>query len=393
MGKLTAKVVENLTTKGKYEDGEGLRLVIKDSGRKSWVFRYQVANKRREKGLGSYPAVSLKDARLKASELRLELQAGHDPLYLAEQAKKAAKQAQQLPCFSELCAQYIETHKSSWKNGKHANQWASTLATYAEPIIGQLRADEITTKHILDILQPIWADKTETATRIRNRIELILDSAKAQELREGENPARWRGHLDKLLPSPAKIRKRQHMRALPWAELPSFWKALTEHDERSYLALRFTILTACRTSEVLKARWEEIDLDASTWIIPAERMKAGREHRVPLSSCALELIKSMPQEASPYLFCSLRSPNKPMTNMAMLMALRRMERDDLTTHGFRSTFRDWAAENTSFPREVIELCLAHSVASGAEAAYFRTDLLAKRRELMQAWSEFIISNN
>lgn len=394
MGKLTAKLVENLTAVGKYEDGEGLRLVVKENGRKSWVLRFQLQGKRREMGLGSFPAVGLKEARIKASVLRAQTLEGIDPLAIAQKAKQERAKAQ-LPSkstFKDLCSDYIDAHRPSWKSSKHASQWEATLSTYAEPIIGSLQASEIGTEHILSILRPLWHDKTETAVRLRNRIELVLDAARAQGLREGDNPARWRGHLDKLLPSPNKVRKREHMPALPWDEIPGFWQTLSAHHERSYAALRFVILTATRTSEVLNATWDEVDFASSTWTIPAERMKGGREHRVPLSAPAVALLKSTTTEScSKFIFPGLRSPLKPLSNMSMLMALRRMGREDLTTHGFRSTFRDWAAETTQQPREVIELCLSHTVAGSTESAYWRSDLLEKRRLLMNDWANFIIS--
>ena len=391
MGKLTAKLVENLSVAGKYEDGEGLRLVVKDNGRKSWVLRFQIEGKRREMGLGGFPSVGLKEARIKASALRAQTLEGIDPLAIAQKAKQELSNAKQSSrTFKTLCSDYIDAHRPSWKSAKHASQWESTLATYAEPVIGALEAAEVTTEHILTILRPMWRDKTETAVRLRNRIELVLDSAKAQGLREGENPARWRGHLDKLLPSPSKVRKREHMPALPWAEMPSFWQTLQKHHERSYVALRFVILTAARTSEVLNSTWDEIDMNSGIWTIPAQRMKGSREHRVPLSDAAVELLKStITEDSSRFIFPGLRSPQKPLSNMSMLMALRRMGREDLTTHGFRSTFRDWAAETTPHSREVIELCLSHAVAGSTEAAYWRSDLLEKRRALMNEWGKFI----
>jgi integrase len=392
MGKLTAKLVENLSVEGKYEDGEGLRLVVKGNGRKSWVLRFQIQGKRREMGLGGFPSVGLKEARINASALRAQVLEGIDPLDVIQKAKQERSSEQQkiTPSFKMLCSDYIEAHRPSWKSTRHAAQWEATLATYAEPVIGDLSAADVTTAHILTILRPMWRDKTETAVRLRNRIELVLDSAKAQGLRDGENPARWRGHLDKLLPSPNKVRKREHMPALPWADMPAFWQTLKTHRERSYVALKFVILTATRTSEVLNATWDEFDMDTGTWTIPAQRMKGNREHRVPLSQEALEILKSTTTETgSNFIFPGLRSPQKPLSNMSMLMALRRMGREDLTTHGFRSTFRDWAAENTHHPREVIELCLSHVVAGSTESAYWRSDLLDKRRVLLDEWTNYI----
>ncbi len=388
MGKLIAKQLDTLGV-GTHEDGQGLRLVVKASGRRSWVFRFQLGGQRREAGLGSFPAVSLKEARQAASVMRGQLLEGIDPL-TAREAMRASEQAvkARTVTFKAVAADYIAAHRAGWKNAKHAQQWENTLATYAEPVIGHLPTSEITTAHLLEILTPIWHAKTETASRVRNRIELILDAAKARGLRNGENPARWRGHLDKLLPKRSKVQARTHHAALPWAELPEFMAELAEHEGLTYAAMRLTILTACRTSEVLGATWSEIDLESRTWTIPAARMKAGREHRVPLSDPALELLASLPQLAgNAHLFPGQR-PGRPLSNMAMLMSLRRMGREGLTMHGFRSTFRDWAAERTHYPREVCEMALAHVVAAGSEAAYWRGDMFDKRRALMADWGQY-----
>lgn len=393
MGKLNAKQVDNLSEPGTYGDGDGLRLMVKMSGSKSWVFRYQFQGKRRDMGLESFPAVSLKAARLIIAEHRRTMAVGIDPMAArdAERERQQEEQRQQAAkrvTFESVTAEYIEAHRRAWKNAKHAQQWENTLATYAAPIIGQLSPAEITTGHVLEILQPIWAEKTETASRVRNRIELILDAAKAKGLRDGENPARWRGHLDKLLPKRSKVQARQHHAALPWSELPAFMVELAAHDDLTYQAMRLTILTACRTSEVLGATWTEIDLESRTWTIPAARMKASKDHRVPLSDAALAVLASLPRiEGSPYLFPGARK-GRPLSNMAMLMGLRRMGRGELTMHGFRSTFRDWAAESTHYPREVCEMALAHTVATGAEAAYWRGDVFEKRRALMADWAAY-----
>lgn len=393
MGKLNPKQVENLTEPGTYEDGEGLRLVVKATGRKSWVLRYQLHGKRREMGLGGFPEVSLKAARLAAADQRKLLLAGTDPMAVRDAERERQREAQRMEVakavtFKDVAEGYIAAHRAGWKNAKHAQQWENTLATYAEPVIGHLPASEVTTVHILEILQPIWAVKPETASRVRNRMELVLDAAKARGLRDGENPARWRGHLDKLLPKRSKVRAVEHHSALPWPELPAFMIKLAEHDDLTYKAMRLTILTACRTSEVLGATWDEIDHKTRTWTIPAARMKAGKEHRVPLSDAVLQLLSSLSRvEGSPYLFPGARK-GRPLSNMAMLMGLRRMGRDDLTMHGFRSTFRDWAAESTHYPREVCEMALAHAVAEGAEAAYWRGDIFDKRRALMDDWAHY-----
>ena len=397
MGKLTAKTTEKLVkagVAGLTNDGDGLYLKVADSGTgASWVFRYKIDGKSRKIGLGKYPGTSLSEARDKAADARKLLKSGMDPLATRDKEREEKRLESQAALakstpFKTHAAHYIAAHRSGWKNAKHAQQWENTLATYAEPIIGNLPASEITTAHILEILQPLWIEKTETANRLRNRIELVLDAAKARGMRDGENPARWRGHLDKLLPKRSKVRAIEHHPALPWPELPSFMSELANHDELTYKAMRLTILTACRTSEVLGATWEEIALDTRVWTIPAARMKARKEHRVPLSDAAIEVLDSLPRiTGSPYLFPSTRQ-GKHLSNMSMLMGLRRMGREDLTMHGFRSTFRDWAAEQTNHPREVCEMALAHKIAEGAEAAYWRGDIFEKRRALMADWAAF-----
>lgn len=410
MGKLTAKQIENLTDPGTYEDGDGLRLLIKPSGKKYWVLRFQLAGKRREMGLGTYPATGLKEARQNSSDKRRLLRDGVDPLQArdAERAAQVAAEQQRIRksiTFQDVANDYIEAHRAGWKNVKHAQQWTNTLATYAAPVIGDLATNQITTEHILQILKPIWASKAETASRVRNRMELVLDAAKARGLRDGENPARWRGHLDKLLPPSSKAKRTQNHSALPYSELSRFIEALNEVEGLSACALKMTILTACRTSEVLEADWSEVDLKAKLWSIPATRMKAGRAHTVPLSNAVMSLLEALPRiKGSSLLFPGARK-GRPISNMAMLMTLRRMDKKDLedggkgwrdsndkviTAHGFRSTFRDWAAECTHYAREVCELSLAHVVANGAEAAYWRSDLLEKRRALMADWAEFVI---
>ena len=413
MAKLTVKTVDSLVrarTTGLTNDGNGLYLQISRYGTASWVFRYKIAGKARMMGLGAYPLTSLADARQKAMQARLQTQAGIDPLRARDQERerqqkvsqrehqrrlrtqevKQAAQARAIP-FKQVAEEYIEAHRAGWKNAKHAQQWENTLATYAEPVIGKLPTADITTEHVLSVLQPIWTMKPETASRLRNRIELVLDAAKARGLRDGDNPARWRSHLDKLLPKRSKVRAIEHHAALPWKELPQFMLTLSAHDELSYQAMRLTILTACRTSEVLGSTWPEIDLKTGTWTIPAQRMKAGKEHRVPLSDAALALLKGLPRlRGNAHVFPGARK-ERPLSNAAMMMALRRLGRGDLTMHGFRSTFRDWAAERTLYPREVCEMALAHRIADGAEAAYWRGDMFEKRRALMAEWAHYAMS--
>jgi integrase len=288
------------------------------------------------------------------------------------------------------CAEaYIASHEAGWRNEKHAAQWSATLATYAEPIIGGLSVQSIDTAEVMRVLEPMWAKKSETASRLRGRVEAVLDWAKVRGYRQGENPARWRGHLDKLLPARSKVRKVKHHAALPYDELPEFITALREQEGDAARGLEFTVLTAARTGETLGATWGEIDLAQKVWIIPGERMKAGKEHRVPLSARAIEILKGVnPERASPdvTLFQGGKA-GKPLSSIAMGRTLRRMHRGDLTVHGFRSSFRDWAAEWTNFPSEVAEMALARSLGDKVEAAYRRGDLFERRRRMMDDWAK------
>jgi integrase len=288
--------------------------------------------------------------------------------------------------FRQCAEAYIDAHRTSWKNDKHAAQWPATLATYTFPIFGDLPVQSIDVALVTKALEPIWRDKTETASRLRGRIEAVLDWAKARGYRHGDNPARWRGHLDKLLPARAKVQRVEHHAALPYAEIGPFMAQLREQDSMAALSLQFLILTAARTSEVLNATWSEVDLGAAIWTIPVDRMKAPREHRVPLSKPAVALLRELYKHLTGDFIVPSGKPSRPLSNMAMLKLLERMGRADLTVHGFRSTFRDWAAERTNFPREVAEHALAHSLPDKVEAAYLRSDLFDKRRKLMEAWA-------
>ncbi len=394
MGKLNPKQVENLTDPGTYEDGDGLRLVIKKTGRKYWVMRFQLNGKRRDMSLGAYPDVSLKTARSKTAIHRERITNGLDPISEREANREAERAAAETltakqTTFDNVATDYIAAHRPGWKNAKHAQQWENTLSTYASPFIGKLSPGDITTEDVLKVLQPIWTEKPETASRVRNRIELVLDAAKARRLREGENPARWRGHLDKLLPKREKVQAVKHHAALPFSELPAFMAKLRKLDKVTFKAMQMTILTACRTSEVLGATWDEIDLQARVWTVPAERMKMRKEHRVPLADALVALLEQLPRyEDNPHLFPGMKA-GKPLSNMAMLMGLRHIKRDDLTMHGFRSSFRDWAGECTPHPRDVCEQALAHSLGNAVEAAYRRGDLFEKRRALMDDWAHYI----
>lgn len=380
---------------GRYGDGGGLYLLVRAPEAKFWLFRYVRAGKMREIGLGpatGRTAVSLVDARKKARALYDMHREGRDPLdeRAAGRAMHAAKTAKAVT-FSDAAERYIEAHRAGWKNAKHADQWVNTIATYAEPVLGSISVQAIDTALVLKALEPIWTKKPETASRLRGRIEQVLDWAKARGYRDAENPARWKGHLNNLLPARSKVRRVEHHAALPYDDLPGFMAALRAQEGTAARALEFAILTAARTGEVIGARWNEFKLVEKIWIIPGERMKAGKEHRVPLSVRAIEILKEMKQEndhdAEDYVFAG-RGPGRALSNMAFLMLLRRMGRGDLTTHGFRSSFRDWCAERTNFPSEAAEMALAHTVGDKVEAAYRRGDMLEKRHQLMEAWSSF-----
>lgn len=394
VGRLTALKVDKTKSPGMYADGAGLYLRVTEEGTKNWVLRFMLARKPRWMGLGPVSLFGLQEARAKALDARRLRYEGVDPI----EARKATRQQARLDAakaitFKECAASYIAAHKAGWHNPKHAAQWEATLKTYAEPVMGALPVQAIDTALVTKVLEPIWSTKPETATRVRGRIEAVLDWAKARGFRVGENPARWRGHLDNLLPARRKVRRVEHHAALPYAEIGRFISALRQEEGTAARALEFAILGAARTGEVIGATWGEIDLTAKVWTIPADRMKAGREHRVPLSARAVEIVAVMKKLAGDGfsseapIFAGTRR-GKPLSNMAFLMLLRRMERDDLTVHGFRSSFRDWAAERTSYPGDVAEMALAHTVSNKVEAAYRRGDLFEKRRRLMDEWAKF-----
>jgi integrase len=389
VGKLTALKVGRPLKPGMYADGAGLHLQVTGAGAKSWIFRFSLHGKAREMGLGSLSAVSLADARTKAAECRRLRQDGIDPIEARKtQRQQAALDAAKTLTFKEASASYIASHKAGWRNEKHVSQWENTLATYAEPVIGALSIQAIDTALVQKVLDPIWKTKPETASRVRGRIEAILDWAKVRGLRQGENPARWRGHLDHLLPAKAKVRRVKHHAALPYAELPDFIAKLRAQEGVAARAFEFTILTAARTGDTIGAVWNEVNTSDKIWTVPADRMKAGKEHRVPLSSRALAILRDDHDlRTSDYVFPGGKT-GKPLSNMAMTEVLRRMGRGDITVHGFRSTFRDWAAERTNFPSEVVEMALAHAVGDKVEAAYRRGDLFEKRRRLMAEWASY-----
>jgi integrase len=373
-------------------DGGGLYLQVTEGAdgtpRKSWLFRYAVGGRERQMGLGPLSDVPLAEARNRALAARELRRAGKDPIAEREAERaEASLVAAKTMSFDECATAYIAAHRAGWRNIKHASQWTNTIATYCSPVFGELPVQLVDVGLVMKAIEPLWATKPETAGRVRGRIERILDWAKVRGYRDGENPARWRGHLDHLLPARGKIRRVRHHAALAYAEIPAFVTALRGRDAVAARALEFAILTAARTSEVLGAKWSEIDSDARLWVIPAERMKAGREHRVPLADRALEIIKNMmASKQNDYVFYGDRRAT--LSNMSLLMLLRRMGREDITTHGFRSTFRDWVAEQTDCPSAVAEMALAHSIGNAVEAAYRRGDMLDKRRPLMARWEKY-----
>lgn len=386
--RLSPKAVTHARTPGYYADGGGLYLQVSPSGTKSWIFRYTLAGRAREMGLGPEHTVGLAEARRKAAACRLLLVDGIDPIE-ARNAKRAgdALNAARSITFTECAEAYIRAHQAGWKNVKHASQWESTIKTYCGPVIGSLPVQAVDTGLVLKVLEPIWAEKPETATRLRARMEKVLDWATVRTYRTGDNPARWRGHLDKLLPALKKSKRVKHHPALPFDAMGEFMEALRAQEGIAARALEFLILTATRTGEVIGAMWDEIDLDAALWTIPAARMKAHREHRVPLSPRAVKLLQGLEaKRQSAYVFPGQKE-DAPLSNMAMLQLLKRMGHDNLTVHGFRSTFRDWTSERTGYPREVCEMALAHAVGDKVEAAYRRGDLFEKRRRLMADWAK------
>jgi len=376
--KLSARAVATLSKPGRHSDGGGLYLNLTGSGARSWVFMWKVAGRRREIGLGSLRDVTLAKARDRAAEARRLLADGLDPL--------AARTKPRTMTFGEAADALVESMSPSWRNEKHRAQWRMTLTAYCSPI-RTLPVADLTTEDVLQVLRPIWLTKSETASRLRGRIERVFDFAKARGMRSGENPARWRGHLDAVLPRRQKL-TRGHHKAMPFDEVPQFIDRLRGMEGVAPRALEFLILTAGRTGEVLGAKWDEIDLANRIWTVPATRMKAGREHRVPLTSRALAILADLHVlRTSEYVFPGLKR-GRPLSNMALEAVLRRVN-VEATVHGFRSAFRDWAGERTHFPRELAEAALAHLVGDAVERAYRRGDALEKRRQLMSVWTDFI----
>jgi integrase len=385
--RLSARFVETVGKPGRYADGDGLYLIVSPTGAKRWQFLFRWRGKLKEMGLGSHSGLSLLDARETAAEARKLLASGSNPIETRRASRDSDEAAK---TFGQEAQELIASLSPAFRNEKHRKQWTSTLRTYAAPIWNKPVA-EVDTADILAILQPIWNTKNETASRVRGRVERVLDAAAAHGRRSGNNPARWRGHLDKLLS--ARPRRTKHHPALPYAEVPAFVAELREREAFAAVALEFTILTAARTTETLVARWNEIDPAARLWIVPADRMKSERSHRVPLTDRALAVLdkaKELHRDAcaDAFIFHGQRR-GRPLSDMSMTMLLRRMGRDNITVHGFRSSFRDWAGDETHFQREVAEAALAHVVGDESEQAYRRGDALAKRRALMQAWADYI----
>lgn len=389
INRLSARAVAALTAKGYYPDGGGLYLQISAAGTKSWIFRFMLAGRAREMGLGPLNTVSLAEARAEAERCRKLARDAIDPIEAraAERAKRLAEMARTMT-FKQCAEAYIRAHEAGWKNAKHAAQWTSTMETYAYPVLGKLPVGSVDTALVMKVLEPIWTEKTETASRVRGRMESILGWATVSGFRSGDNPARWKGHLQNLLPARSKVQKVEHHAALPYDQMGAFMVALRAQEGIGARGLEFCILTATRTIETIGARWDEFDIAKRVWTIPGDRMKAGLEHRVPLSDAAMAVLTAMGAiRVNEFVFPGA-GKERPLSNMAFLQLLKRMKRSDLTAHGFRSTFRDWAAERTNFPNEVAEKALAHVVKNKVEAAYRRGDLLEKRVPMMKAWADF-----
>lgn len=391
---LSALEVNRLKTPGHHAVGgvAGLYLYVKDAQARSWVLRIMVGDKRRHMGLGGFPDISLAQAKEKARKARNEISNGIDPIAQRQDVISQLRAQQAIEkTFNQAAEAYIEAHGDTWKNPKHRAQWRSTLETYAYPFMGKLRVQDVAQEHVLKALEPIWKTKNETASRLRGRIETVLDWATVRKYRTGENPARWKGHLDKLLAAPSKIQKVEHHKALHIDQMAIFMSDLRQREGVAAKSLEFTILCAARSGEVRGATWAEINLQTAVWTIPAERMKAGKEHRVPLNESAIRILNAQALE-NPNLERQegliFRAPRGgPLSDMTMTAVMRRMK-VDAVPHGFRSTFRDWISERTHYPGDLAEQALAHELKNKVEAAYRRGDALEKRREMMTAWEKF-----
>jgi integrase len=388
--RLSARTIATKKRRGLYCDGGGLYLQIAEGGTKTWIFRYRspFTRKPRHMGIGSLNSVGLPEARQSAETQRGLLAQGVDPITARKEeiARKAAEAARTVT-FAQCAASYVESHKAGWRNDKHAGQWRYTLETYAGPVLGALPVQEVDPGLVLKILQPIWTTKPETASRLRGRIENVLDWARVRGYRQGDNPARWKGQLQQLLPTLSKKGRVKHHKAMPFAEVAEFITRMRGIAGVPARCLEFTILTVARTGEAIKAKADEFDLERATWTVPASRMKAKKEHRVPLPPRAVAIVREMLDCGGDFVFSALKH-TRHISNMAMLKLLDRMQ-VDVTVHGFRSSFRDWAAERTNFQHELCEMALAHTIPNAAEAAYRRGDLFAKRRKLMEAWADYL----
>jgi integrase len=389
VARLNSLSVQRLAKPGLHSDGNGLYMQISKSGARSWIFRFMIQKRARAMGLGSLELVSLADARMAALACRKQLLEGVDPIASRQSNKlRSVLETARTMTFKQCADSYIESHSPGWKNSKHADQWRNTIGTYAIPTIGALPVSAVDTGLVMKVIEPIWRDKTETASRLRNRIELVLGWATVRGYRNGDNPARWHGHLDHLLPRRSDVQKVKHFSALPYMELGNFMQKLRTLDGAAARGLEFCILTAARTSEVTGAKFSEFNLEEGLWTIPAERMKAGREHRVPLSPAAFDIVKKqLLVNCGEFLFTA-RPSGKPLSNNAFLSVIKKRLSYTITTHGFRSCFRDWCAEKTSHSREVVEMSLAHAIVDQTEAAYRRGDLLLKRQGLMNDWANY-----
>lgn len=378
MGKLNTKKVRDATLPGRYGDGNGLYLHVRDGGSRQWIVRVTVQGKRRDIGLGSVDTVTLEEAREAATEMRRAAKRGMDPI--AERRRQAG-----IPSYEEAARQLWRDHRDTWKNPKHAAQWLSTQETYVFPFIGRLPVSAISSADVLRVLQPIWIDKEETARRVKQRMGTVFDWAKASGYRDGASAIEG---ITKALPK--QKRGVSHQAAMPWNEVPAFYAELCERqdDTISAKALRLLILTALRSGEVRHARWEEIDLERALWTVPADRMKMKRSHRVPLSDVAVQLLKACPEDASEFVFPGPK-PDRPLSENAFAALVKRMGKSGFTTHGFRSSFRDWSSETEAAPREVAEAALAHAAGDKTEQAYARSDLFERRRKMMQHWADFL----
>ena len=390
--RLTEVAVRAAKVCGRYPDGGGLYLQVSLSGSRSWLLRYRKGSGRHDLGLGPLSVISLAEARRRAQRIRQQLLDGIDPLGQRRADETQARlDAAKAMTFDQCRDAYIAAHEAGWNNPKHRQQWFNTLATYVSPTIGTLPVAAIDTGLVLRVLEPIWTTKPETAGRLRGRIERILSWATTRGYRTGENPARWKGHLDQTLPPQSKVRRVEHHAALPFEEVSAFLVELRSQSGVAAAALELTILTAARTGEVLGARWSEIDFDKAVWSVPADRMKSRREHRVPLTRSVLAVLRRMQEVRRGDCIFPGQRADGPLSNMAMAMLLRRMGHEGFTVHGFRSSFRDWAAEKTKHDNIVVEMALAHVVDDKTEASYRRGDLFEKRQELMRDWERFCLS--